>query len=158
MQVYFRIIQRKHESTPLQFGSAGARWNPKGVPIIYAGSSCSLVNLEFLCIRGRSVMASEWSLITFTITSEPSFIDIKTLPEDWGARPYPTSIQEIGRGWVKDNTSVCLKVPSSRIPLSAYQSEHTLLINPFHPEFLSEVKVKTVDPLFFNLNDWATGN
>ncbi|HEV8507813.1 MAG TPA: RES domain-containing protein, partial [Chitinophagaceae bacterium] len=155
MHEYFRIIQRKHESTPLAFGSGGARWNPKGVPLIYAGSHCSLVILEFLCIKGSSVMSSEWSLLSLSIKSEPSVIDVKTLPIDWDVKPYPGTTQDIGRGWVKENTSVCLKVPSIRIPLNVFPNEHSLLINPMHPDFLKEVEVKNVDLLSFNLNDWA---
>jgi hypothetical protein len=55
------------------------------------------------------------------------------------------------------NTSICLKVPSARILLKAYPREHNLLINPLHPNLLGEVKVVSVDDLFFNLNEWASG-
>jgi len=157
MPSYYRIIQRRLASNPLGYGSGGARWNPRGVPVIYAGSSISIITTEFLSIKGSAVVAAEWSLVTLTIADNPPVLDVKSLPKDWDARPYPLSTQEFGRQWTRLKSSVCLKVPSARIPLKAYPLEHNLLIDPLHPAFNKEVVVASIDQMFFNLNEWADG-
>jgi RES domain-containing protein len=157
MASYFRIIQRRLATHPLGYGPGGARWNPRGVPMIYAGSSVSIITTEFLSIKGSAVVEAEWSLVTISITSDPPQLDTKSLPKDWDARPFPLSTQEFGRQWARMKSSVCLKVPSARIPLKAYPSEHNLLIDPLHPSLAREVKVTSVDNMFFNLNEWADG-
>lgn len=125
--------------------------------MIYAGSSVAIITSEFLSVKGGAVVDQQWSLITFAIASDPPYLDTVSLPMNWDSRPYPLSTQEFGRTWARGNTSVCLKVPSSRILLKAYPKEHNLLINPVHPELSKEVTVTSVDNLFFNLNQWATG-
>jgi len=157
MAEYFRIIQKKHVASPMGYGSGGARWNSRGVPMIYAGSSVAIITSEFICIKGGAVVDQSWSLVTYSVLSEPPMLDQDSVPVDWDSRPYPMSTQEFGRNWARMNTSVCLKVPSARILLKAYPREHNLLINPLHPNLLGEVKVVSVDDLFFNLNEWATG-
>jgi RES domain-containing protein len=157
MANYFRIIQRRLASNPLGYGTGGARWNPRGVPLIYAGSNVSIITTEFLSIKGSAVVAAEWSLVTMSIAGGPPQLDIKLLPKDWDARPFPLSTQEFGRQWTRTKSSVCLKVPSARIPLKAYPSEHNLLIDPLHPSLSKEISVTSVDNMFFNLNEWADG-
>jgi RES domain-containing protein len=158
MADYFRIIQKKHAASPLGYGSGGARWNSRGVPMIYAGSSISIITSEFISIKGGAVVDQEWLLVTYSVLSDPPLLDAASLPIDWDSRPYPLSTQEFGRNWARTNTSVCLKVPSARILLKAYPKEHNLLINPLHPNLLNEVTVASVDDMFFNLNEWATGD
>ncbi len=158
MADYYRIIQKKFAVSPLGYGTGGARWNPRGVPIIYAGSSISIITTEFLSIKGGSVVATDWSLVTYSVLNDPPNLDITSLPIDWDSRPYPLSTQEFGRQWTRSNTSVCLKVPSARILLKAYPNEHNVLINPLHPNLQNEVTVVSVDDMFFHLNEWATGD
>jgi RES domain-containing protein len=157
MASYFRIIQRRLATNPLGYGMGGARWNPRGIPVIYAGSSVSIITTEFLSIKGSAVVAAEWSLVTLTIGGSTPEVEVKSLPKDWDARPYPLSTQEFGRQWSRLKSSVCLKVPSARIPLKAYPAEHNLLIDPLHPGFIKEVLIASVDNMFFNLNEWADG-
>lgn len=126
--------------------------------MIYAGSSISIITTEFLSIKGSAVVDAEWSLVTLSVSRTPPQLDVKSLPKDWDARPYPLSTQEFGRQWTRLKSSVSLKVPSARIPLKAFPSEHNLLIDPLHPAFAREVSVLTVDPLYFNLNEWADGS
>jgi RES domain-containing protein len=157
MPSYFRIIQRRLAANPLGYGLGGARWNPRGVPLIYAGSSVSIITTEFLSIKGSAVVTAEWSLVTLAITGQVPEVDVKSLPKDWDSRPYPLSTQEFGRQWTRLKSSVCLKVPSARIPLKAYPTEHNLLIDPLHPAFPKEISVASIDHMFFNLNEWADG-
>jgi RES domain-containing protein len=151
MVEYFRLIHRKHRDTPLHYGTHGARWNPRGVLVLYAASSVSLVMTEFLSLIGSAVLQSDWALITLGIRSDPPFVEVNSLPHDWNEMLYPISTQQFGKQWVSSKTSVCIKVPSVRIPILAYPKEHKLLINSHHPEFSREVVVLSVDDIQFNM-------
>ena len=158
MTEYFRIFQRKHAGSPMTYGLGAARWNPRGIPIIYAGSSVAIITTEFLSIWGGTVIDSKWSMATYSIEGSISSLDVGKLPKDWDSRPYPLSTQDFGRKWAQTNYSVCLKIPSSRILLKAFPREHNLLINPLHKDFAKEIQLVSVDDLHFNLNEWATGD
>ncbi len=158
MAEYYRLLAKKHIGNPFGYSLVGARWNARGVPVIYAGSSVAIITTEFLSIKGGTVVNERWSLITYSITDDPPFLETTQLPKDWDSRPYPLSTQEFGRTWARGNSSVCLKVPSARILLKAYPKEHNLLINPLHPNLHQVVKVQEINDLYFNLNEWATGD
>lgn len=154
---YYRIVRREHAGTPHGFSHYGGRWNPRNVPVIYACSAVSLSMTEFLCIKGSQVLATKWSLITYSIKSNIPLLEKSRLPIDWDSCPYPLATQAFGANWVKTQISACLKIPSARLLLSAYPREHNLLINPFHPDFLENITVKTVEDLHFHLNEWSAG-
>lgn len=151
-------MKREHSQTPFGFGTGAGRWNPRNLPMIYASSSVALAMTEYLCIKGAQVVKTEWSLITYTIDGNLPDLEKKNLPIEWDSRPHPLTTQIFGRSWVKSQDSVCLKVPSARLLLSAYPKEHNLLINPFHPDFAAIVKVNNTEDLYFHLNEWATGD
>src|SRR6478609_5924052 len=132
---YYRIIKREHASSPLGYGKNAGRWNSRNVPIIYACSTASLSMTEYLCIRGTALLTTKWSLVTYTVEIDTPSLEKETLPIEWDSRPYPLTTQLFGNRWVHDQPSVCLKVPSARLLLSAYPREHNLLVNPFHPDF-----------------------
>jgi len=155
---YYRIIQRHHATAPLGYGNAAGRWNLRNVPVLYACSTVSLSMTEYLCIKGTSLLTTKWSLATYEVDQEIPMLEKDTLPVEWDSRPHPLTTQLFGDGWVRNKTSVGLKVPSARLVLSAYPREHNLLLNPFHPDFLKRVKVKRVEDLYFHLNEWATGD
>lgn len=123
--------------------------------MIYAASSVSLAMTEYLSIKGSQVLASKWALITYSITGSIPTINRYSLPPGWDARPHQLNTQTVGRQWAAAQTSVCLKVPSARLLISAYPREHNLLINPLHPNLLKHVKVKASEDLKFHLNEWS---
>ncbi len=153
MPYYFRLIHKKWTNSPFGYGTAGGRWNPPGVPMVYAGSSVSLIFSEFFSIRGSAVLKSEWSLITFKVKKEHPELESTSLPDYWFESPYPLTTQEFGRAWQRSMKSACLKVPSARIPFIAYPREHILLINPLHPSLLKEVTCHSIQPVKFNINN-----
>lgn len=152
---YYRIIRRIHADTPMAYGKAGARWNPRHVPMIYAASSVSLAMTEYLSIKGTAVLTTEWSLVTYSISKTHPLLEKISLPDGWNALPYALATQRFGEQWAKDQTSVCLKVPSTRLPLTAYPREHNMLINPLHPDVAKVVSVKDVEELSFLINKWG---
>lgn len=155
---YYRILKSIHASNPLGFGQNAGRWNSRNYPVIYASSSVALSMTEYLCIKGTALLNTEWSLVRYFIKEEIPMLKKETLPVEWDERPYPLSTQLFGEHWQKGQASVCLKVPSARLLMSAYPREHNILINPFHRDFLRSIEVKNVENLYFHLNAWATGN
>ncbi len=138
--------------TPLGFGVARGRWNPKGVPLIYACNQPSLNFLELLCIKGPIVSHSKWKLVRLEISGEIPYLSAQDLPTNWKNRPFPLSTQKIGAMWVEQGISLALQTPSCRIPLSSYPNEHNLLINPFHADFNSSVKMTSTESVNYELN------
>ena len=57
-------------------------------------------------------------------------LDEARLPRDWRTEPPPASLRAIGDSWVRDNTSLALRVPSAVVP-----EEYNLLVNPAHGQF-----------------------
>jgi RES domain-containing protein len=57
-------------------------------------------------------------------------IETESLPANWRRKPYPRDLQSIGERWLLEESSVCLRVPSTVIP-----EEFNLLINPLHRDF-----------------------
>jgi RES domain-containing protein len=150
--IYYRLMVDDPSFTPLGFGSGCGRWNPNGVPVIYACNQTSLNFLELLSIKGSVVSQSNWSLVQLEIPGEIPYLSAEDLPFNWRNRPYPTSTQKIGSMWVQRSISAALKIPSCRIPLSSYPDEHNLLINPFHADFTPSIRIKTIEPVNFELN------
>ncbi|MBX7125332.1 MAG: RES family NAD+ phosphorylase, partial [Cyclobacteriaceae bacterium] len=142
---YFRIVKREYADQPLGYGAAAGRWNPRQVPMIYASSSVALTVTEYLSIKGPQVVTTHWSLITYELLSDAPILEKDGLPQSWDARPYSLSTQFFGQSWAMRRAGVALKVPSARLPLSAYPREHNLLINPLHPDFSAKVVVSRVE-------------
>lgn len=150
---YYRLFLDGPMYAPLGFGSGAARWNHKMTPIIYVSNQTSIVVNEILSIKGSTVVKSNWITGTLNIDGSILELNLKDLPSNWNARPWPRSTQDIGTLWAKEMASVGLKVPSARLNLSAYPEEHNLLINPLHPEFLKTVSVLDKEVFNFQLNN-----
>lgn len=149
---YFRLIEALSGRSGLGYGMSPGRWNQFGTPMIYACSVSSLNFLELLSIKGPVVTQSSWKLISLEIDGEIPELNAGQLPTDWKNRPHPRSTQEFGTAWVKGMISPVLKVPACRIPIKSYPTEHNLLINPFHKEFLQLVKVMEEWDVSFEVN------
>lgn len=151
---YYRLIRSSFGDTPLGYGRAGGRWNLPGTPLIYAASSSALCFMELLAIKGPVVSSAKWLLLTLDVPDEVPHLVAKDLPADWRWRPYPVSTQRFGTSWAQSVSMPFLKVPSCRIPLSAYPVEHNLLINPLHPERTKLVDIVSSEEVSFELNRW----
>jgi len=149
---YFRLIEDLAGRSPLGFGLGAGRWNEFGTPIIYGCSTSALNFLELLSIKGAVVTQSKWKLVVLEIPEKVPELDASHLPSDWKNRPHPKSTQEFGTAWAKGMISPVLKIPSCRIPLSSYPSEHNILINPLHPDFRNCVKLVEEWDVSFEVN------
>ncbi len=148
---YYRLMEDLDDHTPYGIGGAGARWHHKGVPMIYATNTTSLSFMEFVSIKGAMVMNTAFKMVTYDIDYDIPRLDLSDLPSDWMMDPHPISTKNMGSRWVMDKTSPFLRVPTCRIPLSAYPTEHNLLINPEHPEMAANIRVVDVEKVHFRL-------
>ena len=151
---YYRLLGKEHEKNPLGYGKAGARWNLRGTPMIYASNFSSISFMELLCIKGPLVATTSWILISLAVSGDISYLNPSDLPPDWNHRPYPPSTQEFGTNWALNLTTPFLKVPSCRIPISGYPNEHNLLINPLHPDMTKLIRIIAIEDVSFELNKW----
>ncbi len=98
------------------------------------------------------VTQSKWKLVVLEINELLPELDASLLPTDWKNRPHPRSTQEFGTAWAKGMISPVLKIPSCRIPISSYPSEHNILINPLHPDLPNSVKLVEEWDVSFEVN------
>ena len=108
----------------------GGRWNPKGIPVIYASASPSLAALEVLV--HYSVLPRGFVLTPIGI---PESVLIRDVPEaaltdGWDGPEPIAATQECGRRWVESNQSSVLRVPSTVI-----KAESNYVVNVLHPDF-----------------------
>ena len=107
----------------------GGRFNSPGVPVIYTASSLALATLELLVRLNKQRRMAPY--VRRSASFPARFLHIpESLPDGWDALPYGSSSQQWGDAWIRDETSLALKVPSVVEPL-----ESNYLINPRHPAF-----------------------
>ncbi|MGB5944018.1 MAG: RES family NAD+ phosphorylase [Leeuwenhoekiella sp.] len=140
MQV-FRLSKKKYAGTLSGKGAAlmGARWNPKGVEMIYTSESRALCLAEVLVHLPLTKLKWDYVLLTIEIPDEldPEEIYQNTLPPQWKDFPLNQIItQRLGMDFVKRNKSLLLKVPSAVV-----DGDFNYLINPAHDQF-ERVQVK----------------
>lgn len=123
-----------------------ARWNSKGVYVIYTASSRALACLENLVHRSGEGLNNRFKVVQITIFDRASKqkIDPDELPAKWyQPERYPVC-RRIGDRWIEQGNSLLLEVPSSII-----REETNVLINPHHPEF-SDVTIAGIREFRFD--------
>jgi len=111
---------------------AGGRWNPKGVPVVYAASSLALATLELLVHVADDLMPADWVVYAIELPDNLAIeaLAIDQLPPNWREYPAPEALQNLGADWHGQRRSAVLAVPSAIVPV-----EFNYLINPDHPDF-----------------------
>lgn len=118
-----------------------ARWNSKGVYVIYTATTRALACLENLVHRSGEGLHSRFKVIEIEIADDVSIrkVDSDELPAEWYKTEHYPECRQIGDRWIEEENSLLLQVPSSII-----REETNVLINPHHPEFkevsISEIK------------------
>lgn len=146
--VVYRLARKKYAQELSGKGAAlfGARWNSKGVELIYTSANRSLSMAEVVVHLTLATMPSDYQMISIEI---PDYISIKeinesSLPEDWNVFPHQSSTQHIGDDFVAKKEACILKVPSA-----VTKGDFNILINPNHPDF-EKIKIKNVEPFPFD--------
>ncbi|MBV9158417.1 MAG: RES domain-containing protein [Acidobacteriaceae bacterium] len=131
MTVCYRLCWQGHAANS-GYGAEkrGGRWNPKGIPVIYAAATVSLAALEILA--NSAFLPQDYTATEIQIPTEMhiEYVALDSLPRDWDA-PVPISeTKDIGARWIQQQRSGVLCVPSSVSP-----TERNFVINPRHPDF-----------------------
>jgi len=109
---------------------ASARWNHKGVRIVYCASSRALAALEMLVHVGRQGARKTWHCcpaeVPHELIEDPA--DLGPVPDQWATRE--TWSRDTGTDWIQEKRSLALRLPSAVIP-----EETNVLLNPQHPAF-----------------------
>lgn len=134
----------------------GGRWNPVGLPVMYAGSTIEICALEkFVHLAG----APHPPLVLVAINVPDDISDnasgtlhvkpvLSRLPNGWADLPPSSGAQEFGAAWLQSSSELVMLVPSAIIPEST-----NALINPAHPAYaqvtLDIVRAFTFDARMF---------
>jgi RES domain-containing protein len=123
----------------------GGRWNPKGVPVVYASGSQALACLEALVHINVPLPLNRY-LVRIDVPSEAwserTVFDPNT-GIDWDAEPAGQVSIDWGAAWLSGGKSLLAAVPSIVVP-----DEANVLINPKHPDLLRVKATKVRKWLF----------
>ena len=114
----------------------GARWNSKGISMLYTSGHISLTVLEMLVntnFKDYSI-ALDLLFIKLPDNETTSEITLSKIKENWKDDISYTKF--IGDEFIKQNHALLLKVPSAVI-----NEEYNFLINPLHTDF-KKVKIQ----------------
>ena len=132
MTTLWRLARRIHAAKQTLARGAqltGGRWNPPGLPVVYAGSTIALVALEYFV----HLSGDEPADLVLLRIQVPDGASVETivpadLPERWHADLAVT--QRRGREWTESRRTLVLGVPSAIVP-----EESNALVNPAHPKW-----------------------
>ncbi len=151
--IVFRISSNaySHDLSGNGAKRSGARWNSKGIPVLYTAEHISLAILEMLVHVNFKELTNALDLIYIKIPEQQDVtaITLSQLKKNW--REDAGYTQYIGDEVIKQKRSLVVKVPSAVIP-----EEYNYLVNPLHIEFkkIKIIQVKKFWPderLFANI-------
>lgn len=131
----WRICARRHAAHAFSGQGArsyGARWNHRGVAIVYTAGSLSLATLELFVNLDPDEAPDDLVAIAAVIPDHVSLLHVREdeLAADWRQYPAPATLQDIGSAWAASGATAVLAVPSAVIP-----EETNYLLNPAHADF-----------------------
>lgn len=136
MRSGWRIADPEFATSPTQMMSGegaylhGGRWNSKGTPVVYLGTSLAQAAMELLVNLQRYDVLRKFHKMEVTFDEAlMQHIDLADLPADWTSPTLMSSVQMTGDAWINDASSVILQVPSAALP-----GEYNYLFNPAHPD------------------------
>ena len=115
----------------------GGRWNPRGIPAVYASATLSLAALEFLAHLSGPQDAPE--LVSFELEFDSKLVIELELPKVWHTLGLRET-RQLGGAWLLEGKAPVLRVPSVIVP-----SESNFILNPAHPKF-GRIKIGPAKP------------
>ena len=121
------------------------RWNPEGVPVVYAASSVALAALEVLVHNDNTTPRGYIITEIHVPSAAVETISTALLPRGWNdTKLSPRTLREFGGRWVEEARSAVLEVPSVVVPASSIY-----VLNPAHPDF-SQIRFLPSIPFKFD--------
>lgn len=147
--IVYRICNKLYANDLQGIGAKmyGGRWNNVGNAVVYTSSSRALAALEVLVhLPSTTLKKLDFTMVSIEIpensVEEIFYADIK---RDFQINRFSTYFKNIGDNWLRENSSLLLKVPSVVI-----HEEMNYLINPNHKDFN---KVKLTETKLFRFDD-----
>ena len=132
----------------------GARWNERGVPVIYFGASPSVAMLELAnyipsprLLPKNSVMCV-YEIPDDTVVEKLGILDLES---DWSDFPYPASTQKLGTEFLQSGRALAIEVPSSAVTGGL---ECIIVINPLHPD-IGKVRLIETHTQIYNVRAFS---
>lgn len=109
----------------------GARWNSRGIAVVFAASHLSLAALEYLVHIDPEDAPDDLVALRLHVPDEATELvyEPAALPAGWRDTPPPLECQVIGDHWAGNGEHLLLRVPSVLVPEASH-----VLVNPAHPE------------------------
>ncbi len=141
----FRITLSKWSSS-LTGSGYPARWNSKGIYVVYTAGSTALAILENIAHRNGEGLNKNFKQITIEIPKSLGIkkVSLKSLPKFWYKVENYNVCQEIGDRWVRNQETAVLEVPSSIVT-----NEKNYILNPNHQDF-RKIKIKSIQDFEFD--------
>lgn len=132
----WRVFKRDYAASALSGDGArraGGRWNPPGVPALYASDSLALAMLEVLVHFDPALPMADYLCLELDLPEE-KILTVKpsALPGSWPGRDSVSITQQRGREWLTLRSAFILRVPSAVVG-----PEFNYIVNPAHPDFVT---------------------
>ena len=141
----FRLVRKKYPIELSGKGAAisGARWNSKGIEMIYCAQNRALAMSEVLVHLTLATLPTDFVMITISIPDEVliTVLNPKKLNVDWNVFPNSFETPILGDDFINKNEACVLKFPSAVV-----KGDFNYLINPLHPDFY---KIKITEQVDF---------
>ncbi len=126
---------------------AAGRWHPMpptGKPVVYAGSSRSICQLEKR-VHSNGIAPKNMALMRLDLPAQAQFdeLALSDLPQDWARNQAMT--QALGLRWRNAGRTLGLWVPSVVEP-----GDRNLVINPDHPHYARIAVAVERNPFVFD--------
>jgi len=143
----WRIARRPYALDRACDGSRahGGRWNPIGLPALYAGTTIEIAVLEkFVHLGG--IAPPDFVLVSVDVPDDAAVtrIGVADLPAGWDDPIDPVVAQNIGAQWIRNHTALTLIVPSVIVA-----EANNAVINIIRPRF-AEVQFRIVRDFHFD--------
>jgi RES domain-containing protein len=146
---FYRITPKQYLENYNGLGGSykeGARWNVKGIQVMYFSLSPAVAMLEMAnYLPSPRLVPKSYRLGIYEI--DDSLVDTlnEDLPPNWADYPYPSETQQIGSKWLLSGSNLVLLVPSAATPDGL---ESIAVINAAHPKCKNIKLIDTKKKLF----------
>jgi RES domain-containing protein len=130
----------------------GGRWNPVGVPVVYASLTVELAALEYLVHYFEGFPNSKLPSLLVATMEIPDIeilkIEPDILPKNWKDLPAPKSSQSVSNEWIKNRKYAALQIPTA-VHSAHTEMSYNVLLNPLHEQIQTNIITK-IEPFHFD--------